>query len=105
MLLVMEQSLEIGKKRFPVIQKAILESSREIPTDVLTIELPKYRNLQKDSINIGDRVIWKAGYSKYKIKEEFVGFVTEIKTNPPFTIICKDPTTRPSFYHWKFTIL
>lgn len=87
----MQQELIIGSKKFPVIQKATLESSREIPTDTLTIELPKYRNLNKDSILIGDRVTWKAGYEKYGLKNEFVGFVTEIKDEIPFTIICKDP--------------
>ncbi|MCX8000381.1 MAG: hypothetical protein N3A69_15750 [Leptospiraceae bacterium] len=87
----MRQELMIGNKKFPVIQKAVLESSREIPTDTLTIELPKYRNLNKESIQIGDKVIWRAGYEKYGLKDEFVGYVTEIKNEVPFVVVCKDP--------------
>lgn len=46
-MFVLNQELEISNIKFPAITEAVLESSREIPTDILTIKLPKYKNLKK----------------------------------------------------------
>ncbi|MCE9499765.1 MAG: hypothetical protein K8R21_04600, partial [Leptospira sp.] len=87
----MVSKLQIGLLRFPVIREAILETSRVIPTDTLTIKLPKYKNLKKDSIRIGDKVTWEAGYAEYGIFPEFSGYVKEVSPTIPLEIKCVDP--------------
>lgn len=90
-MLVMEQTLMIGPLTFHAIAEATLESSREIPTDVLTIKLPKYRNLDRDRIAKYHPVKWQAGYTKYGINTEFTGYVNEINPGLPLEIKCVDP--------------
>lgn len=90
-MLVLEQELKIGGINFPVISEAVLESSREIPTDVLNIKLPKYRNLKKDSIQKFAKVEWKAGYKQYGLFPEFCGYVLEVSQSVPLSIKCVDP--------------
>ncbi|EMN90893.1 hypothetical protein [Leptospira weilii] len=90
-MLVLEQELSIGGLKFPVVSEVVLESSREIPTDVLNIKLPKYRNLKKDSIQKFAKVEWKAGYKQYGLFPEFCGYVLEVSQSVPLSIKCVDP--------------
>lgn len=89
-LLVMKQGLQIADLSFPIITEAVLESSRETPTDTLKIILPKYRNLQKDQIQQGDVVEWKAGYNKYGMGIEFKGYVVDVSSTLPLVITARD---------------
>ncbi|TGK23439.1 hypothetical protein [Leptospira stimsonii] len=90
-MLVLEQELNIGGIKFPIVNEVVLESSREIPTDVLNIKLPKYKNLKKDSIQKFAKVEWKAGYKQYGLFPEFCGYVLEVSENVPLEIKCVDP--------------
>ncbi|EMO42524.1 hypothetical protein LEP1GSC186_4146 [Leptospira noguchii serovar Autumnalis str. ZUN142] len=87
----LNQKLEISNIKFPAITEVILESSREIPTDILTVKLPKYKNLKKDSIVKFSKVTWKAGYSQYGLLSEFNGYILEISPKVPLELKCVDP--------------
>ncbi len=91
MSLILQQRIKVGKIIFPVIQKAVLESSREEPADRLTIEIPRYKGLKVSDIKEGDPVTWQAGYESYGLSSEFVGQVDEIIPGTPFQIIAYDP--------------
>ncbi|EMY25669.1 hypothetical protein LEP1GSC115_1497 [Leptospira interrogans serovar Australis str. 200703203] len=90
-MFVLEQELIIGAIKFPLVAETIMESSREIPTDVLNIKLPRYRNLKSDSIQKFAKVEWKAGYKQYGLFPEFCGYVLEVSQNIPLEIKCVDP--------------
>lgn len=90
-MFVLEQELNLGGIKFPVVSEVVLESSREIPTDVLKIKLPKYKNLKKDSIQKFSKVEWKAGYKQYGLFSEFCGYVLEVSQTVPLEIKCVDP--------------
>ncbi|EMM93615.1 Uncharacterized protein AMR50_3433 [Leptospira interrogans] len=90
-MFVLNQELEISNIKFPAITEAVLESSREIPTDILTIKLPKYKNLKKDSIVKFSKVTWKAGYFQYGLLNEFNGYILEISPKVPLELKCVDP--------------
>ncbi|WP_061215768.1 hypothetical protein [Leptospira santarosai] len=90
-MFVLEQELNLGGIKFPVVSEVVLESSREIPTDVLKIKLPKYKNLKKDSIQKFSKVEWTAGYKQYGLFPEFCGYVLEVSQTVPLEIKCADP--------------
>ncbi|RHX92010.1 hypothetical protein [Leptospira stimsonii] len=90
-MFILMQELEISNTKFPAITEVTLESSREIPTDTLTVKLPKYKNLKKDSIRKFAKVTWKAGYSKYGLIPEFSGYILEISPKVPLELKCVDP--------------
>ncbi|AYV56127.1 hypothetical protein EFP84_11815 [Leptospira kmetyi] len=90
-MLTLVQELEISNAKFPAVTEVTLESSREIPTDILKIKLPKYKNLKKDSILKFSKVTWKAGYTRYGLFPEFNGYVLEISPKVPLELKCVDP--------------
>ncbi|TGK30412.1 hypothetical protein EHQ05_05520 [Leptospira yasudae] len=90
-MLTLTQELEISNTKFPAVTEVTLESSREIPTDILTVKLPKYKNLKKDSIVKYSKVTWKAGYTRYGLFPEFNGYVLEISPKIPLELKCVDP--------------
>ncbi|EMJ92195.1 hypothetical protein [Leptospira alstonii] len=90
-MLTLNQELEISNMKFPAVTEVTLESSREIPTDILTVKLPKYKNLKKDSIVKFSKVTWKAGYTRYGLLPEFSGYVLEISPKVPLELKCADP--------------
>lgn len=90
-MFILEQELTIGTTKFPAVKEVQLKSSRKIPVDTLKIQLPKYKNLKKDSIKRYDKVRWLAGYSRYGIFPEFAGYVLDVSPRQPFEINCVDP--------------
>lgn len=90
-MFVLDQELNIGGIKFPAVTEVILESSREIPTDILTIKLPKYKNLKKETIRKYSKVTWKAGYTQYGLISEFNGYVLEVSPTVPLELKCVDP--------------
>ncbi|MBE7439130.1 MAG: hypothetical protein HS115_11785 [Spirochaetales bacterium] len=90
MLLVMEQQLEVGGYQFPAVMEVILDSSRNTPTDTLTVKLPRYRNLKKDQIKPGQPVRWSAGYKQTGLFPEFQGKVFKVQPREPIEFECRD---------------
>lgn len=98
-LLVMDQRLEIGSIRFPAVRKVTLDTSRDTPSDKCTIELPRYKNLKKDDIKIGQKVVWLAGYKQHGLINEFSGSVEEVTFAEPITVVARDEMYRLSLQY------
>jgi hypothetical protein len=90
MILKMEQQLEVAGMQFSTVREVVLDSSRNTPTDTLTVKLPRYKNLKKEQIKVGAPVRWSAGYRQSGIFPEFEGRVFKVQPREPIEFECRD---------------
>lgn len=90
MLLAMQQELEVGGISFPRVREVVLDSSRNTPTDTLTVKLSRYRNFRKEQIKVGTPVRWSAGYRQVGMFPEFEGRVFKVQPREPIEFECRD---------------
>jgi len=97
---ILQSEIIIANYRFSqVIQVKIEESWRTIG-DTAMIKLPRLTKQLDKFITVGDSVSIKIGYKDVLFEEEFVGFVSSISPDYPYTVDCED-----YLYHAKRTNL
>ncbi|MEM7184528.1 MAG: hypothetical protein AAF518_26765, partial [Spirochaetota bacterium] len=58
----MIQKLVIGDYEIHSVKQVTLSSSMTSPIDVLTVELPQNKKIDRSKIKKGDKIEWHAGY-------------------------------------------
>jgi len=81
--------LLIGNKHFPAVEYVETIEERNTPSRI-TIRLPKYKNLKRSDISLGDKIIWRRGYKETGLQTRFIGYVTSISEQSPFEIVGYD---------------
>ncbi|MEM7182721.1 MAG: hypothetical protein AAF518_17540, partial [Spirochaetota bacterium] len=67
-----------------------LSSSMTSPIDVLTVELPQNKKIDRSKIKKGDKIEWHAGYRESGLIKEFEGEIFSISPKLPLEIVAKD---------------
>jgi hypothetical protein len=76
------------KLNIPGVTKVTVKRKLEEPSEIEII-LPTYENLPRKSIKFGDKIVWKRGYDDEN-ETVFIGYVTEMTEEQPYTIRGKD---------------
>lgn len=89
-MIVLEHELIIGRTSFPAVKNVELESSNKTMSDVLTVDLAYYKDLDPSLIKSGLPIRFSAGYTQYGIDLEFEGLVKDVSPGQPYTMKCYD---------------